>query len=76
MQSLDPHFRFAIEETPRGTKNVVMNISGAFRTDAEMRAFMREHGQRLIWHADSLDESLRSIPKRGSGRVDPVAVAG
>ena len=76
MQSLDPHFRFAIEETPRGTKNVVMNISGAFRTDAEMRAFMREHGQRLIWHADSLAESIRAKSMQGSGRVDPVAVAG
>ena len=65
MQSLDPHFRFAIEETPRGTKNVVMNISGAFRTDAEMRAFMREHGQRLIWHANSLAESIRAKSKQG-----------
>ena len=67
MRSLDPHFRFAIDETPRGTKNVVMNISGAFRTDAEMRAFMREHGQRLIWHADSLEEFLRSKSERQSG---------
>ena len=76
MYGLDPHFRFAIEETPRGTMNLVMNISGAFWTDAEMRAFMREYGQQLIWHADSLEESLRAIPKQRSARVDPVAVAG
>lgn len=76
MYGMDPHFRLAMEETSRGTMNVVMSISGVFRTDAEMHAFMREYGQQLIWHADSLDESLRSIPKQGSGRVDPVAVAG
>lgn len=60
MAAMDPHFHFAIEETPRGTKNVVMSINGEFWTNAELGAFMREHGQRLIWHADSLEEFLRS----------------
>jgi len=76
MYGLDPHFRFALEETSRGTMNLVMNISGAFRTDAEMHAFMREYGQQLIWHADSLEASLHAKMKRRSARVDPVAVAG
>lgn len=59
MPQIDPHFRMAIEETPSGTKNVVMSISGEFWTREEMRAFMREYGQELIWHADSMERFMR-----------------
>ena len=59
MPWMDPHFRIAIEETPSGTKNVVMSISGVFWTREELRAFMKQYGQELIWHADSVENAIR-----------------
>lgn len=58
MPEMDPHFRMAIDDTPMGTKNVVMSISGVFWTRSEMRAFMKEYGRQLIRHAESLEGFL------------------
>ena len=48
--------RFGVGKAPDGKRHLVLNLGGEFRTNAEIGAYMKEYGEKLIVYGAHLAE--------------------
>lgn len=56
MQLMSNDMRFGVGTSPDGKKRLVLNLGGEFSTNAEVGAYMKAQGERLIYFGTELAE--------------------
>ena len=56
MLTMSNDLRFGLGEAPDGMRHLVLNLGGEFRTNAEIGAYMKEYGEKLIVYGARLAE--------------------
>lgn len=56
MLMMSNDLRFGVGETPDGKRHLVLNLGGEFRTNAEIGAYMKDYGEKLVLYGAHLAE--------------------